>query len=321
MHRSSPPRPSRTCIADDPVAPAAVSRHCFARRRSARERRSSAGPLRVLRFRGVAERGWSSASRARPRRVGCAILSESLRPAFGDQLVDQSAIASTVSERATQLLGCGAPSCGHGVGRVRRPGHDLIVAGGVAANRRSRTRPLATRYVPCLCLGRELASSASGLAVGSRCPRKESVCGKTLARVLNGHAAARRPRRLPASCGKRLTFQAMIASASLARIRSFVMSNCGGLRLGPEWWSSVRTSRSSHPVVWPVRSIPAPWYVGRVVIGTGSDRVVGHAGVGDRPVSRGGAGYRVCCVPEASRTRRRTLTRPIPWTTRRTCAV
>lgn len=41
--------------------------------------------------------------------------------------------------------------------------------------------------------------------------------------------------------------------------------------------------------------------VGRVVIGTGSPRVAGHLGVGDRPVSRRGAGDRVCCVPEVSR--------------------
>jgi hypothetical protein len=34
------------------------------------------------------ERGWSSASRAGSRSVGCAILSESVRPALGDQLVD-----------------------------------------------------------------------------------------------------------------------------------------------------------------------------------------------------------------------------------------
>ncbi len=58
------------------------------------------------------------------------ILSESLRPALGDQLVDEFAIAGTVGERAAQLLGCGAASLGCGVGRVRRPGHGLIVAGG-----------------------------------------------------------------------------------------------------------------------------------------------------------------------------------------------
>jgi len=54
------------------------------------------------------------------------ILSESVRPALGDQLVDEFAIAGTVGERAAQLLGCGAASCGRGVGRVRRPGHGLI---------------------------------------------------------------------------------------------------------------------------------------------------------------------------------------------------
>ena len=60
------------------------------------------------------------------------------------------AVASIVSERATQLLGCGAALCGRGVGRVRRPGHGLIVAGGVAASRLSRTRPLVSCCVPSL---------------------------------------------------------------------------------------------------------------------------------------------------------------------------
>jgi len=41
--------------------------------------------------------------------------------------------------------------------------------------------------------------------------------------------------------------------------------------------------------------------VERVMIGTGSDRAAGHAGVGDRPVSRGGAGDRLCCVREESK--------------------
>ncbi len=141
-------------------------------------------PCRVLRFRGVAERGWSSASRARPRSVGCAILSESLRPALADQLVDQFAVASSVSERATQLLGCGAPLCGRGVGRVRRPGHDLIVAGGGAANRRSRTRPLASCCVPSL---RALPlDEACELRIcpdrwRSLAPGKESVARRSLA--------------------------------------------------------------------------------------------------------------------------------------------
>ncbi len=59
----------------------------------------------------------------------------------------------------------------------------------------------------------------------------------------------------------------------------------------------------------------------RVVIATGSDLVAGHAGVCDRPVARGGAGYRLCWVPEVFRTRRRTQTTLIPRTMRRTCAV
>ncbi len=51
--------------------------------------------------------------------------------------------------------------------------------------------------------------------------------------------------------------------------------------------------------------------VQRVMIQTGPDRVAGHARVGDRPVSRGGAGHRVCCVPEVFTTGRRTLTKHI----------
>jgi hypothetical protein len=92
------------------------------------------------------------------------ILSESLRPALGDQLVDEFAIAGSVGERAAQRLGCGAASCGGGVGRVRRPGHGLILAGGVGANRRFADAAGGdTPACPCLWLGRGVASSASGL--------------------------------------------------------------------------------------------------------------------------------------------------------------
>ena len=208
-----------------------------------------------------AERGWSSAPRARSRRVGCAILSESLRPALADQLVEQFAVASIVSERATQLLGCGAALCGRGVGRVRGPGDGLIVAGGVAASRRSRTRPLVSCCVPSLrALPLEEACELR-IRPGrwrSLAPGKESVAKRSLAclaamlqlGVLGG---------FPQVARKRLTFQAVVASASLARIRCFVMANCGRLRLGPECWSSVRTSRSSHPVVWAVRLMSATW--------------------------------------------------------------
>ena len=57
--------------------------------------------------------------------------------------------------------------------------------------------------------------------------------------------------------------------------------------------------------------------VERVMIGTGSARVAGHVRVGDRPVSRRGAGDRVCCVPEVSRTGRRTPTKHIRLRTAR----
>ena len=131
-----------------------------------------------------AERGWSSAPRARSRSVGCAILSESLRPPLADQLVDQFALASIVSERAAQLLGCGAALCGRGVGRVRRPGHGLIVAGGGPASRRSRTRPLVSCCVPSLRAlpldeARELRIRPGRWR--SLAPGKESVAKRSLA--------------------------------------------------------------------------------------------------------------------------------------------
>ena len=111
------------------------------------------------------------------------ILSESLRPALGDQLVDEFAIAGIVGERAAQLLGCGAASCGRGVGRVRRPGHGLIVAGGVAASR--RFADAAGGDLPacrCLWLGRSLRARHPGSAVGGRSrPGKESVAKRSLA--------------------------------------------------------------------------------------------------------------------------------------------
>ena len=266
-------------------------RHCFARRRSARERRSSAGLVRVLRFPGAAERGWSSASRARSRSVGRAILSESLRPALGDQLVDQFAIAGTVGERAAQLLDCGAPSCGRGVGRVRRPGHGLILAGGVAANRRFADAAGGdTPACPCLWLGREPASSASGLAVGGRSrPGKESVAKRSLAcltamqqlGVLGGLLpVAQETANGPGHDRVRVPGENTILRDE--QLRSFAP----GARVVviPQHVEKLAPGGLGGPL--DVGCVD----VDRVMIGTGPDRAVGHAGVGDRPVSRRGVG-------------------------------
>jgi hypothetical protein len=85
------------------------------------------------------------------------------------------------------------------------------------------------------------------------------------------------------------------ASASLARIRSFVMPNCGRLRLGPR----VVVIRQDVKKLALVRSggslDPGSVDVERVAIGTGSARVVGHAGVGDRLVSPWGGRSGVLC--------------------------
>ena len=191
------PRPG---IAEDPVAPAVVSATVLdgdGRPGSGGQRWRCAGAS--VRWRGRA--GWSSASRAWLGSVGRVIFSESLRPAFGDQRVDEFAVAGTVGERAARLLGWVAALCGHGVGRVRRPGHGLILAGGVAASRRfADAAGGGTPACRCLWLGRGLASSPSGLGGWRSLAPGKRICGKTLARVLISHAAARGPQRLPAGC-------------------------------------------------------------------------------------------------------------------------
>ena len=257
-----------------------------------------------------AERGWSSAPGARSRSVGCAILSESLRPALADQLVDEFAVASIVSERATQLLGCGAALCGRGVGRVRRPGHGLIVA----ASRRSRTRPLVSCGVPSLrALPLEEACELR-IRPGrwrSLAPGKESVAKRSLAclaamlqlGVRGGFPqVAREAADVPG--GGRVRVAGENTMLRDAQLRSFAPG------------ARVLVIRQDVEKLAPGGS-GGPLDAGcvdveRVVIGTGSARVAGHVGVGDRPVSRRGAGNRVCWSPEVSRTGRRTLTRPIP---------
>ena len=231
------------------------------------------------------------------------VLSERLRPPLGDQLVDQFALASIVGERAAQLLGCGAALCGRGVGRVRRPGHGLIVAGGGPASRRSRTRLLVSCCVPSLRAlpldeARELRIRPGGWR--SLAPGKESVAKRSLAclaamlqlGVLGGFPqVAREAADVPGGGRVRVAGEnTMLADGEL---RSFA----SGAR--------VLVIRQDVEKLAPGGSGgqlgPGSVDVGRVVIGTGSARVAGHVGVGDRPVSRGGAGDRVCCVPEVSR--------------------
>ena len=128
----------------------------------------------------------------------------------------------------------------------------------------SRTRPLVSCCVPSL---RALPlDEACELRIRpgrwrSLAPGKESVAKRSLAclQPCCSSASSAASRRLR---GKRLTFQAVVASASLARIRCFVMANCGRLRLGPECWSSVRTLRSSRLGVRAARSVPAAWMSG-----------------------------------------------------------
>ena len=232
------------------------------------------------------------------------VLSERLRPALADQLVDQFAVASIVSERATQLLGCGAALCGRCVGRVRRPGHGLIVAGGVAASRRSRTRPLVSCCVPSL---RALPlDEACELRIRpgrwrSLAPGKESVAKRSLAclaamlqlGVRGGFPqVAREAADVPG--GGRVRVAGENTMLRGGELRSFAP------------WARVLVIRQDVEKLAPGGSGgplgPGCVDVGRVVIGTGSARVAGHVGVGDRPVSRRGAGDRVCCSPEVSRT-------------------
>ncbi len=266
-----------------------------------------------------AERGWSSAPRARSRSVGCAILSESLRPPLADQLVDQFALASIVSERAAQLLGCGAALCGRGVGRVRRPGHGLIVAGGGPASRRSRTRPLVSCCVPSLRAlpldeARELRIRPGGWR--SLAPGKESVANRSLAclaamlqlGVLGGFPqVAREAADVPG--GGRVRVAGENTMLRDGELRSFA-PGARVLVIGQDV-EKLAPGGLGGPLG------PGSVDVGRVVIGTGSARVARRAGVGDRPVSRREAGDRVCCVPEVSRTGRRTPTKHIRLRTAR----
>ena len=189
---------------------------------------SSAAVGGCLGSRSVCSFAWSSASRAWLGSVGCAILSDSLRPALGDQLVDQVAIASNVSEHATQL-GCGAPSCSRRVGRVRRPGHGLIVTGGGPANQRfadaacgDPLRALASRREgsrqaphpgwPLAGPGASRSAASAELRVGRVGPSGPSGCARAVARAPENLVANRSlacltamqqlgvPRRAPASC-------------------------------------------------------------------------------------------------------------------------
>ena len=191
--------------------------------------------------------------------------------------------------------------------------------GGVAANRRFADAAGGdTPACPCLWLGRGPASSASGLGRWRSLAPGKGICGKTLARVLRQPCSSLGS---SAACcrlrGKRLMFQAMIASGSLARIRSFVMHELRSFAPGARVVVVPQHVEKLAP-----GGVGGPLDVGcvdveRVMIGTGSDRAAGRAGVGDRPVSRGGAGYRLCCVPEASRTGQRTPTKHIRLRTAR----
>ena len=91
-------------------------------------------------------------------------------------------------------------------------------------------------------------------------------------------------------------------SASLARIRCFVMPNCGRLRLGPRGVVIGQDVEKLAPGGLGDPLEPGFVDLERAVIATGSGRVAEHAVVGDRLVSRRGAGDRVRCVPEVSRT-------------------
>ena len=73
-------------------------------------------------------------------------------------------------------------------------------SGGPAANPRSRTRPGGD---PPACLASRWGGSPQAPGPGGSlavAPAPKRICGKTPARVLNSHAAARGPRRLPAGC-------------------------------------------------------------------------------------------------------------------------
>ena len=145
---------------------------------------------------------WSSALRARPGSVGRVILSESLRPALGDQLVDEFAIAGSVGERAAQRLGCGAASCGWRCWPCSPSGPRPDPSGRrwrqPAIRGRGRWRH-AGRALAC-GWGGGLQARHPGSAVGGRSRPGKGICGKTLARVLRSYAAVWGPRRLAAGC-------------------------------------------------------------------------------------------------------------------------
>ena len=182
---------------------------------------------------------------------------------------------------------------------------------GVAASRRSRTRPLVSCCVPSLrALPLEEACELR-IRPGrwrSLAPGKDSVAKRSLAclaamlqlGVLGGFPpVAREAADVPGGARVRVAGEnTMLRDAQLrsfgpgARvlfIRQDVRKLASAGSGGPLGTGSVD--------------------VGRVMIGTGPDPAVGHVGVGDRPVSRRGAGDRVCCVPEVSRTGQRTLTK------------
>ena len=195
----------------------------------------------------------------------------------------------------------------------------LIGAGGVAASRLSGTRPLVSCCVPSLrALPLEEACELR-IRPGrwrSLAPGKESVAKRSLAclaamlqlGVRGGFPqVAREAAEVPG--GGRVRVAGENTMLRDAQLRSFaagarvLVIRQDVEKLGP--------GGSGGPLG------PGSVDVERVMIGTGSDRVAGHVGVGDRPVSRRGAGDRVCCVPEMSRTGRRTPTKHIRLRTAR----
>ena len=213
-------------------------------------------------------------------------------------------VASIVSERATQLLGCGAALRGRGVGRVRGPGHGLIVAGGVAASRRSRTRPLVSRCVPSLralpleeaCELRIRPGRWRSLAPGKESEAKRSLA--CLAAMLQLGVLGGFPPVAREAADVRGGARARVAGENTmlrdAQLRSFAPgARVPVIRQDVE---QLAPGGSAGPLG------PGFVDVGRVVIGMGSARVAGHVGVGDRPVFRRGAGDRLYCVREVSMT-------------------
>ena len=298
-------RTSRPSLAEDRVAPAAVSAIVL----HGGDRPGSGGQALAMcgasvRWRRRAR--WSSASRAWSGSVGGVILSESLRPALGDQLVDEFAIAGSVGERAAQLLGCGAASLGCGVGRVRRPGHGLIVAGGVAASRRFADAAGGDTPVCLACgWGGGLQARYPGSAVGGRSrPGRESVanpgwpCFRAMQRlgVLGGlPPVAREPAEVPGDGRVRVAGEN--TNPGDGELRSFAPG--ARVVVVPSARREARTRwLSGGPLDVRLRGCRA----GDPRDGIGPR--AGHTGMGDRPVSRGHAGDRLYCVSEESRTGR-----------------